>query len=50
MAHFTEVVGGSWATPTPDEYEPFDEQVAQMRLDGELDELDYSDLVFNGAE
>lgn len=49
---YAETVGGAFvAPPAPgDEYEPFDEKVALMRLEDELEELDYTDLVLPGEE
>jgi hypothetical protein len=31
-------------------YKPFDETVAMLRLEGELDELDYDDLVLTAED
>lgn len=43
---FTAAVAGSYAAPVdPEAFVPLDETVAMLRVDGELDELDYSDLV-----
>lgn len=45
---FGRLVAGDHAVPSPEVYEPFDEKVARMRLNDELDELDYTDLVLSG--
>lgn len=49
---YGETVAGAFATPalTGSEHEPFDEKVAMMRLEDELEELDYTDLVLPGDE